>query len=151
MKRTFPSILALCLISVASFAQFEITSAGLSFENQNYQNSFTVGEVFNQRIETAAFSLKNGILQPAFKTPSSVYSTQRIEVSLYPNPVFDYLNVEVENREEFTYSIFDYTGKMVKRDYLAAGKISVAELTDGMYVLTLVTKDNSRFSYKFIK
>lgn len=149
MKKNITS-LAFCLLSLVSYAQFGVTSAGFSLEASNYGTSFTIGETFNQQINTADYSIKNGILQPSYKKSTSVSSVSQIQVSLYPNPVFDYLNVETKDKRSFSYSIFDYTGKLVKHDALGDGKILVADLTAGMYVFTLIS-ENSSYSYKFIK
>lgn len=150
MKKKMASLWVFCLLSFASFAQFGMTSAGFSVENNTHGISFTVGETFNQPISSTDYSFKNGILQPYSFLPSAVDNAPEIVVSIFPNPVFDFLNVETAHQEMFSYAVFDYTGRMVKYGALGDGKILVSDLIDGMYVLTLISEDG-KYSYKFVK
>ncbi|MBW1295693.1 T9SS type A sorting domain-containing protein [Aquimarina litoralis] len=66
----------------------------------------------------------------------------------YPNPVRDVINFSTSNGN-YTYTIYDLTGKKIAFGQ-ASGKIAVANLQPGIYLLQLQDAESS-WSYKFVK
>lgn len=74
-------------------------------------------------------------------------NTQKINV--YPNPVKDILSVEGITGEA-SLTIHSLTGQKLKETSTKTGKINVADLTKGTYIITIKTNKQST-SIKFIK
>ena len=58
-----------------------------------------------------------------------------IEISLYPNPVSDILNIS-GNTTELSITIYDILGKQVMRSRIF-NSLDVSSLTDGIYLVEL--------------
>lgn len=73
------------------------------------------------------------------------------EISIYPNPCKEYLNLIFNNNnpENLIYSIYNITGKRIKGDVVRDTKISTRDLSSGFYVLEL-TKNGYSVRQKFI-
>lgn len=89
------------------------------------------------------------------------YSTLKLDaddVNLYPNPVADQLNLNINANEqgEYQIEIMDITGKLIQTDLslLAAGEsevqLDVSGLTPGFYMLR-ITNSSGTIIKKFIK
>ena len=77
----------------------------------------------------------------------SVNEPNTKELSVYPNPATDQLNIEIEG--EFEYQVFDLNGKLVlngRND----NSIDVSSISNGQYLLKAKTK-NEVFKSTFIK
>lgn len=72
------------------------------------------------------------------------------QLSVYPNPFADYLNVKTNEESEI--SIYNLVGKCVHIQTLTAGeyKIDTSELTSGVYIMKMANK-NSQVTVKVIK
>jgi hypothetical protein len=82
------------------------------------------------------------------------------EMTLYPNPTADIMNVELELKHKgyLTFEILDMEGRLVKlllRDEVKKGKnnfsFSMAPLPDGIYILKIMNGDKEVLAKKFIK
>lgn len=62
-----------------------------------------------------------------------------LPLNLYPNPAKDQLFIDGIDGE-YTFSILDFTGKMLSRQVTNAKYISVSSLTEGIYVMRLEQK-----------
>ncbi|HZV70760.1 MAG TPA: YCF48-related protein [Saprospiraceae bacterium] len=72
-----------------------------------------------------------------------------LPLSVYPIPASDLLFIS-EIKGDFTYTILDLLGKIVKRDKAEENQIEIGYLTKGMYLLT-VEKDDLTYLAKFIR
>ncbi|WP_317897897.1 T9SS type A sorting domain-containing protein [Aurantibacillus circumpalustris] len=73
-------------------------------------------------------------------------------IKVYPNPVYDVLNMEAGGLEEFHISIIDVCGKELKHlGFENAGKIDVSDLKSGIYFVVVIKKGNTIYTTKFIK
>ncbi|PCI94609.1 MAG: hypothetical protein COB15_13900 [Flavobacteriales bacterium] len=80
-------------------------------------------------------------------------STKCVEegISIYPNPVRDYLKVKIPDSEEslVVYEIKSVTGKLIISNTLD-GAIDVSNLSSGYYIITIKT-DNQQYIQKFVR
>lgn len=75
------------------------------------------------------------------------------EFKVYPNPVSSYLHIKSPSSiVEKTLRVYDLLGKkIIEQAYSEAyPKLDVSQLADGIYVLTIISK-NRTFNFKFIK
>lgn len=68
---------------------------------------------------------------------------------LYPNPIQDYLNIKIQNSENYNIKIFDLSGKLLNT-YKDQSRINCQHLEPGIYVLSLESSEKSMIR-KFIK
>jgi hypothetical protein len=60
------------------------------------------------------------------------------EITIYPNPSKDYINISVENAEIKNVQIYNLTGKLVKQE--KSNKININDLPVGMYIIKVETE-----------
>jgi hypothetical protein len=71
-------------------------------------------------------------------------------ISIYPNPVINKLFVELENQQVTEMVIIDYSGRLVRSISNNTNNIDVSELTQGVYLLKVLT-ENGISTNRFIK
>lgn len=73
--------------------------------------------------------------------------------TMYPNPTNDFIRFNTVNADEKIKSvtIYDVTGKLVKKDSASNNSVSVQELENGTYVIILENHLGKKHSSKFIK
>lgn len=87
-----------------------------------------------------------------FQNITSIETDQKIEL-LYPNPAKNTLSISKEvfgNNSNLKFAIYNTTGNLLIENSLQSNLIDVANLTTGVYYLTLKS-DNKIINYKFIK
>jgi endoglucanase len=74
------------------------------------------------------------------------------KIKIFPNPVADLLNIEINDSKPFSYILYDMTGKVVISSKASQKvKQGVSDLENGLYFLKIVTQDNITFSDKIYK
>jgi hypothetical protein len=78
---------------------------------------------------------------------------QGIDVSVYPNPVIDVLNIKTSSGDGLAYQLIDLTGKILEQGKLNEehAEISVSHLLKGTYLMTIVKNNQNVKVHKFIK
>ncbi|MDY8137300.1 T9SS type A sorting domain-containing protein [Aquimarina sp. 2201CG5-10] len=95
---------------------------------------------FINGLDIGAFELDNTLgIQDKPEEPS---------LMTYPNPVQNIIYFSITGKN-YNYAIYDMSGKKLSQGK-AADKISVSNLTPGIYILSL-EDDTSKWSYKFVK
>lgn len=72
-------------------------------------------------------------------------------IEIYPNPAQEWMNFKNNNNIEATVIILDVSGKLIKKETIRNGKISVQDLVKGNYMIVYKDKQNREQSFKFIK
>jgi polyhydroxybutyrate depolymerase len=72
-------------------------------------------------------------------------------LKVYPNPVSSVLNLNLENESSVSIIISDVLGKVVLAEASQTNSISVANLTSGIYFLSVKTQSGAEVKVKFIK
>lgn len=79
---------------------------------------------------------------------------ENINVSITPNPVGEFLNVDNRNLESYNYIIYNLLGQIEKRgeidNYSSSTLVKVQNLTAGIYVIS-IHKENVKKQIKFMK
>lgn len=72
-------------------------------------------------------------------------------VKIYPNPASNSLIIESLNNDAEEIQIADINGRKILKHYLSVGnKIDISSFTNGVYLITLINKDNSKSTKRFI-
>jgi predicted metalloenzyme YecM len=65
-----------------------------------------------------------------------------MDIRLYPNPGREHVNLEIHNEDiqEFTYTVFDITGKQISNEQVNKNH-TIISLSKGVYILKIKTKN----------
>lgn len=90
----------------------------------------------------------------AYEFNSSLSSQQtepnnEVEVSIYPNPVSDYLLIN-NSTEINRVAVFDLTGKVLNDTSIIANKLDVSNLSEGIFIFSFYKDDNLLSSKKIV-
>lgn len=157
MKKIILLTLALfsCWIgSAQSTSPQVISSAGNHFSNGNHQISFTIGETVVQTFSNSANTLTQGFHQSNL----SVISIEEIDflssIEVYPNPVVETLNIEMENHTgEVWLNLYSISGQLVlqKKADSPSESLNMAKLAEGVYLLKFSGENAPKKTYSIIK
>jgi hypothetical protein len=165
MKKTRILIIALFLygFGVAMQAQtldrISLSSGGISSDTLNA----TLGEIFVFSVSSGGISLVAGSQSDNSNTggiPSSVTQNETVQsaVLVYPNPVGDLLNLQINGlkSETIAFQVFDINGKVVLQQTISntdkTYKLKVTNLTAGNYFVNGYSATGEKIrNVKFIK
>jgi hypothetical protein len=87
-----------------------------------------------------------------FPNTTSIQNFDEIEISLFPNPTADIVNVKFENADIVYYSLTDFQGRMIVKKAINQNEfvVDLSSFESGLYFLNLKNK-NQNFRYKIIK
>ncbi|WP_223034233.1 T9SS type A sorting domain-containing protein [Hanstruepera marina] len=122
---------------------------------QNDIYSFTVNDFDNDGdLDMASISSNENHLNwfenTTYNSTLSIDDYSAEDISIYPNPTTNILNVKLNNYEALDYTVYNALGQKVLNSKLNAEieSIDVSHLKNGIYLLTI--KD-ANLTYKFIK
>jgi len=75
-------------------------------------------------------------------------STGSPDLTLYPNPVKDYINFSADINE---ISIYDSSGKLIMTKKVTGNAVDVSSLLPGNYIIKLISKDEKSYLKRIIK
>lgn len=81
------------------------------------------------------------------KTNEAIFSNN---ISIYPNPVTDFIYIKNLKSKNVIYKIIDASGRILDQNILNKENIDVNSLVPGNYILQIITKDKTH-PFKFIK
>lgn len=154
MKRLRPIIISFTFIVASnnSFGQdLEVISGGGTYtENPNGSIAWTIGEPVIDTYEGTSNHLTQGFHQPDVYVLSTENFVE-IELSIYPNPTSDYINVVTDRPLQLR--MFDESGKLVQQIDLVNNndQINVSGLSRGTYVLNFLSSEGMVKSMKILK
>lgn len=124
------------LLNTASGTNFFIGRAGVSM-------AFDDLKIYNYALNATEVSnlYNNNTLT------SENFNTNNLEVSLYPNPVRDILNIEIENDIQ-SIEIYNIQGQRVLSSN--QNQINVSDLASGMYLVRIQDIDNNIATKKIV-
>lgn len=106
-------------------------------------------------IPTAVFNQQQGdvylsvYMQGNSNTTLNVNDIKTTDVSIYPNPTSDFVNIK-SPIEVMSLSLFSIDGRKLFENY-KENKIDISSYNTGIYILNVVLKDGTSFKHKIIK
>lgn len=73
------------------------------------------------------------------------------KIEIYPNPAQDWINFKNNNNVEASVVILDASGKLIKKETIRNGKVTVQDLVKGNYLIVYKDQQSREQSFKFIK
>ena len=119
----------------------------LIWANKFELSNLTAGKVYEARVrsictenavsefsETIEFEFNGEETELIENTP--MFIPQELNISVYPNPTVDYLNVNAELSKDAQFSIVTTSGNVIKKGK-TQGSINVSSLSAGLYILVV--------------
>ncbi|AZA51667.1 T9SS C-terminal target domain-containing protein [Chryseobacterium sp. G0201] len=106
-------------------------------------------------IPTAVFNQQQGdvylsvYMQGNSNTTLNVNDIKTTDVSIYPNPTSDFVNIK-SPIDVMSLSLFSIDGRKLFENY-KENKIDISSYNTGIYILNVVLKDGTTFKHKIIK
>ncbi len=137
------------------YAQQSFAASGRNAFGSGGSSSYTVGQIAYSS-KGANNQITEGIQQP-YEILTLTVSDNSIEknISLYPNPVKDFLFVDF-NQEKFansSYQLFDAQGKLVKKGNFSQKKneLDFSMLLSSVYIIRIFSENEIVKTFKIIK
>jgi len=125
-------------------AQEVISTQGDTYSNSIVNMAFTIGEVVVNTANNGDNTLTQGFHQTNWHFVSVVNHAPKFEVSIFPNPSSDVINIKTNNYEKVSYTLFNAQGKQVMQAKLANSRttIEVKHFAPGNYTLVIQEANN---------
>ncbi len=154
--KNLASILFLVIFLVPGIkSQSILATSGDYFENDDISLSWTLGEPVTETLASTSFILTQGFQQSKLTLVGikDLNNQDDYEISLYPNPAQNFINIKTSKFEHLNYSISDINGKLLKEVNAVSEQteLSVNELPASIYIIEI--RDNKKLvrTYKLIK
>jgi len=121
-------------------AQEVISSGGDYYNNGTVSLSWTLGEPVTETITDGTNILTQGFQQSKLSaTEIFNINSDNFNISLFPNPTQNFINLKTSDFENLSYNISDINGKLLKEGKLISEstEISVKKLPAAVYFFTI--------------
>ena len=140
-------------------AQTSVNATGGNASGSGGSASYSVGQLAYTTNTGTNGSVSEGVQQPfeiSVVTGIEEAKDIFINVSAYPNPTTDYLELKVENLQlsELSYKLYDISGKVYQNKEIGNSitKIEMQNLPQGIYFIKVIDTKNKEFkTFKIIK
>ncbi len=144
----------LAILSIVGFSysqdldHFVIGTDGGHVKNNQFSLSYTIGEVVSglARDRLNNIDITQGFHQPNISIVSVEDHDFDVNITVYPNPAIDYINVKISDLERANrFYIYDISGRLLSQQQILekAFKIGFSQLSTGNYII-LFTKDDTK-------
>ena len=146
MKKTLVTITLSGGMTLSSFAQQAIGTAGGRYENGSAIIEYNIGEAVIGTVSNNGTTLTQGFEQPWVEISTLVAASEPgEEVLIYPNPARHFLNIKQESGLARSYAMVDARGREVLAGSLTGilTELDTEKLAGGSYVLRINTINNT--------
>ena len=138
----------------ATLCQTVISTGGNQVTKSTYTLNYTIGETGAITLQNANYSLSQGFQQTQLKVVAIEDFIGMEQWKVFPNPVYQVLNIEQTHSETYTIYILDIEGRILRNLELQSNveQLDFQEYKSGMYFLNIISKaNNQKASFKIIK
>ena len=140
-------------------AQTSVNATGGNASGSGGSASYSVGQLAYTTNTGTNGSVSEGVQQPfEISVVTGIEEAKHIflNVSAYPHPTTDYLELKVENLQlsELSYKLYDISGKVYQNKEIGNSitKIEMQNLPQGIYFIKVIDTKNKEFkTFKIIK
>jgi hypothetical protein len=166
MKKHLTVLIAFCMfgfgtavLQAQNLDRVAISSGGICSNTINA----TIGEIFVFSVSASGISLDAGSQSDEGNSGGLITSVSKTEITrseilIYPNPVDDYLNLQINglSSENVSFQVYDVAGKLIMQQNSVGTnnlhRIQVKQLPQGNYFVNGYTEKGEAInSIKFIK
>ena len=156
-KKLITSIL-FSIVSVGIlYAQETTVSTGGLATGTGGTSSFSIGQAFYTTNTGAGGTMSQGV-QQVYDISTSLgeeITTIKLELSVFPNPTKDYLNLKIDNElwNDLTFQLYDMQGKVIAENSLVESNTSIKMegLPKATYFLRVAQEQKLLKTFKIIK
>ncbi len=151
------TILVALICTFGLSAQETVPAAGGDATGAGGSSSYTVGQAFYTTNTGSNGSVAQGVQQPyeISVTTGVNETTISLELSVYPNPTANNLQLKVESEalENLNFQLIDLQGKVIenKRIMTSNTTINMEALSKGIFFLNITRNNQSVKTFKVIK
>ena len=151
---------SLFLSSAQSLSPDLVTTSGDYYTSATASLSWSLGEIVIETYAASSVILTQGFQQPDYNTTSikEVKSFTDFSVSVFPNPVNDFLNIQIgAGADLVTLNLYDLYGKLITTRIVNSpdgqqAQFDVSGLSKGYYLLKVIKLSNDQQkTYQIIK
>lgn len=130
-----------------------VATQGNSYINGSISMDFTIGEVIIDTGNSGSTYVTQGLHQTTWIITSMDDFSPSFDVTVFPNPSADVLNIQTSKFEDVMYILYDLKGGEVKRGVLSSKEtsIQVSGLLSGSYSIILRDSTQNLKSFKVVK
>ena len=137
-------------------AQQTVNASGNNAQSATGSVSYSVGQMFDQSLSSVSGKVNQGVQQPyEIYTLATNESAVQKKITVYPNPVKDFLIVDFnsEKLQNAKYQLFEGTGRIINQGGLRdlKNEINTSTLNSGMYILSISSEGKTMKTFKIIK
>lgn len=140
------------------YAQETINVAGGDANGNGGSVSYSIGQMVYTIAQGTSGSISKGVQQPfeiSVITSTGLMPGINLSCIAYPNPVNDFLILEVENfdQEDLSYYLYDLNGRLLESGNITGGRttISMTHHVPALYFLKVTAKQKEIKLFKIIK
>jgi hypothetical protein len=138
-----------------------INAAGSNAIGSSGTVAYSIGQVFytyigiDDSVYNVAQGIQHGQSYQTLDTPNVVEF--KTEISIYPNPVTDFVNLNMEGFEHEdgtrSYVLYDYQGRLLKQNIINQNEtqIDLNNLSPSVYLLQVKVNEKALKTFKIIK
>ncbi len=156
LKLSAVFLLGIALTSLQ--AQESVNATGSNASGSGGSVSYSVGQVVYTTNTGTNASVAQGVQQPCeifTITEIENIAISLVQISAYPNPVTNYLElfVEMENTEDFSFQLFDIHGRLLQTQKLTNSntQIDMTDYIPSTYFIKVISGNQSLKEFKIIK
>ena len=136
-------------------AQDAVTAAGGEASGSGGSSSYSVGQVLYTTSAGSNGIVAHGVQQAyeIFVTTGIEETNINLELSVYPNPTTNYLNLKVEDPDKLIYQLYDLQGRMLANAEVISNstRINLEDQPSSTYFLVVLKENNIIKTFKVIK
>jgi len=156
-KTKLCATLLLCFGLFTGYAQQEVNASGGNASGSGGSSVYSLGQIFETNIISGCdiTEIRN-IQQPSeIITDKSNEAVSEYELSVYPNPTENNLNLLVKNSvpDNLKYQLFDMQGSLLKSNAITGNQtqIETSDLPPATYFLKIMQENTQVQSFKIVK
>ncbi len=154
-KKTITSFAFLLLGLGGLHAQESPTATGGEATGTGGTSNYSAGQVVYTTATGTNGSLAQGV-QQTYEISATVgikETSINLELSVYPNPITDYLTLKVDDFETLNFQLIDLQGKVIENKKVSSTStsINVENLPKAIYFLNVVKNKQVVKTFKIIK
>ncbi len=160
MKKTLKNLIlavGMTMLSITAFSQESFNSCGGNLSGSGGSVSYSYGQTFYSVHSGTDAYLSEGVQQPFEISVVTLFEDEialKINLSVFPNPTADNLNLRTENVQlPLTAILFDLNGRIIKESIITESEtvISLTNLEASTYFLKLSNLEKEIKTFKIIK
>lgn len=144
-----------CGFAFGQNVQSIISNSGYLSQSQDVQLSWTIGELNVLTYSDNSTILGQGFQQTNINIVGLTSITSGLNISVYPNPFGDLINVNIDSEidNEWQYELYSSDGKLILSNYINAPQKSVdlSDLAMGVYCMKILHKNSVQKTVRLIK